>query len=171
MGRKCPEISPEVRKLAVDLHQNGHRLCDISKFSQLSYVTVCNIVKRFLQSGSVENKARSGSWPVIVELFPDDHSPVHRSRVLQEYRATYNLKSIFWPAQSPDLNVIENIWLYIKRKLAYRHHVINSDRFVQRNSENLDGYSTCIHSEPIFICSQKNNESHSTERTLEEILR
>ena len=60
MGRKGPEISPEVRKLAVDLHQNGHRLCEISKLLHLSYMTVSNIVKRFLQSGSVENKARSG---------------------------------------------------------------------------------------------------------------
>ena len=47
MGRKGPEISPEVRKLAVDLHQNGHRLCEISKLLQLSYMTVSNIVKRF----------------------------------------------------------------------------------------------------------------------------
>ena len=28
---------------------------------------------------------------------------------------------------------------------------------------NLDGYSSCIHSEPIFISSQKNNVSNSTE--------
>ena len=38
-----------------------------------------------------------------------------------------NLKSISCPAQLPDLNIIENTWLYIKRKLPYRHHVINSD--------------------------------------------
>ena len=38
-----------------------------------------------------------------------------------------SLKSISWPAQSPGLYIIENICLYIKRKLAYRHHVINSD--------------------------------------------
>ena len=67
MGRKGPEISPEVRKLAVDLNQNGHRLCDISKLLQLPYMTVSNIVKRFLQSGSVENKARSGRPRVVTD--------------------------------------------------------------------------------------------------------
>ena len=44
---------------------------------------------------------------------------------LQEYKATNSLKSISSPAQSHDLNIIENIWLHIK-KLAHRHHVINS---------------------------------------------
>lgn len=67
MGRKGPEISPEVRKLAVDLHRNGHRLCEISKLLQLPYMNVSNIVKRFLRSGSVENKARSGRSKVVTD--------------------------------------------------------------------------------------------------------
>lgn len=65
MGRKGPEISPEVRKLAVDLHQNGHRLCEIGRLLQLPYMTASNIVKRFLNSGSVENKARSGRPKIV----------------------------------------------------------------------------------------------------------
>ena len=32
-----------------------------------------------------------------------------------------------WPAQSPHLNVIEKIWLYIKGKLEVRIHKINSN--------------------------------------------
>ena len=67
MGRKGPEISAEVRNLAVDLHQNGHRLFKISKLLQLSYLTVSNIVKRFLQSGSGENKSISGRPKVVTD--------------------------------------------------------------------------------------------------------
>lgn len=31
-----------------------------------------------------------------------------------------------WPAQSADLNIIENIWSYIKRKLQQRIHRIHT---------------------------------------------
>ena len=75
-------------------------------------------------------------WPVIARHFPEyqylfhnDNTPVHRSRVLQEYKAINDLKYISWPAQSPDFNIIENIWLYVKRKLAYRHCVIHSNEY------------------------------------------
>jgi hypothetical protein len=72
-------------------------------------------------------------WPVIWHfpgngyLFQDDNAPVHRARSTKEYVARTRLKNISWPAKSPDLNVIENIWLYIKAKLEIRIHKINSN--------------------------------------------
>ena len=46
-----------------------------------------------------------------------DNAPCHVSRVVQEYLNENDIFTIEWPAQSPDLNIIENIWLSIKRKL------------------------------------------------------
>jgi hypothetical protein len=73
-------------------------------------------------------------WPVIVRrfqgndyLFQDDNAPVNRVRSTKECVARTRLKNMSWAAQSPDLNVIENIWLYIKRKLEVRMHKINSN--------------------------------------------
>lgn len=74
-------------------------------------------------------------WPVIARhfqnnsyLFQDDNAPVHRATRLAVYKVQNNVKTISWPAQSPDLNIIENIWLYIKRKLSFRVNVINSEQ-------------------------------------------
>ena len=69
MVGKAPEISLEVRKLAVGLHQYGHRLCETSQLLQLPYtcMTVSNIIKRVLQRGSVENKARIGRPKVVTD--------------------------------------------------------------------------------------------------------
>ena len=66
-------------------------------------------------------------WPVIAQHFPndqyifqDDNAPVHRARSTQELIHRNGITTMSWPAQSPDINIIENIWLHIKRKLQGR---------------------------------------------------
>ena len=74
-------------------------------------------------------------WPVIAQHFPqagyifqDDNAPVHGTRSTVAFKTQNHIPSLTWPAQPPDLNIIENFWLFIKRKLQARKNDINSSR-------------------------------------------
>ena len=50
-------------------------------------------------------------------IFQQDNAPVHRAKLITDYLNDEGLEKIRWPAESPDLNIMENIWAYIKRCL------------------------------------------------------
>ena len=60
MGTKSRELSLDIKKLVVDLYENGHKLSEISKLLSVPYMTISNIVRKYTNPGSVENKKRSG---------------------------------------------------------------------------------------------------------------
>ena len=47
-----------------------------------------------------------------------DNDPKHRSKMTQEWLKSNEVKVIDWPAYSPDLNPVENMWYFVKCELA-----------------------------------------------------
>lgn len=65
------------------------------------------------------------NFPPNNYVFQDDIAPLHRARVVEEYKHANNIRSLVWPAQSPEINIIENCWHRIKRTIQYHSGEIN----------------------------------------------
>jgi transposase len=55
----------------------------------------------------------------------DDDTPVHRDKVVKDWREKNDLEKIEWPTQSLDLNSIENVWKLLKDAVQKRRRPRN----------------------------------------------
>jgi transposase len=65
MGRKGKEMSPDLKKVVVDLLKNGEKISDIARVLQQPRSAISDIIRRFRKAGTVENRSRSGRPPAM----------------------------------------------------------------------------------------------------------
>jgi len=53
-------------------------------------------------------------------VFQDDNAPCHRAKIVERYKDQQGINCLPWPANSPDLNPIEDIWAVLKDRIRRR---------------------------------------------------
>jgi hypothetical protein len=49
-----------------------------------------------------------------------DNDPKHTANITKAFMGHHGVDVLCWPAQSPDMNPIENLWDYVDRKIRER---------------------------------------------------
>ncbi|GFV88788.1 transposable element Tc3 transposase [Trichonephila clavipes] len=55
-------------------------------------------------------------------IFMDDNAPSHQAVLIDDFLETENIPRMSWPANSADLNPIENVWDMLGRQIAALLH-------------------------------------------------
>jgi transposase len=75
-------------------------------------------------------------------IFQQDNAPIHSAKITKEWFKTNKIATIDWPANSPDLNPIENIWKQLKDNIQSQKVFpknVNELKVALKNEwENLD---------------------------------
>ena len=107
-----------------------HELFTVENLTYITAETVCELL-RLLAS------AYQG-LPITIIL---DNARYQRCALVQSVAATLGIELLFLPAYSPNLNLIERFWRFVKKQCLYSKYYSDSTAFQQ-------AILSCIHNAP-----------------------
>ncbi len=85
-----------------------------------------NVYQNLLQQHAVPSLQAS---PNQSPIFMQDSAPHHTAKRIKQFLDAENIEIIKWPAQSPDLNLIKNLWKILGDKVMAKKPTIQSPNY------------------------------------------
>ena len=76
--------------------------------------------------------------------FQEDNSPIHTSKVVRKFFDGSNINILKWPARSPDLNIIEDVWKIISDMVYDGPQFQNKPELMNKITETIHCINTTL---------------------------
>jgi len=103
------------------------QITTVTNTTYITSVEVCQLLTR-LAAQAVEGV------PLTIVL---DNARYQRCRLVQTHAANLKIELLFLPPYSPNLNLIERLWKFVKKKCLYSKYYDKFDKFQEAISNSL----------------------------------
>jgi transposase len=108
-----------------------HEIFTVTNQTYITSVQVCELLTQLAALGL--------GVPITVVL---DNARYQRCNLVREHAASLGIELLFLPPYSPNLNLIERLWKFVKKQCLYSKYYEKFDPFKQAISDCLAGAST-----------------------------
>ncbi len=105
-----------------------HELVTVVNDTYINSTSVCQLLMKIA--------AMNITVPVTMVL---DNASYQRCKLVQEYAASLNIELLFLPSYSPNLNLIERFWKFVKNQCLYSKYYPTFDEFKAAIFDCIDG--------------------------------
>jgi transposase len=113
-----------------------HEMVTITNTGYINSYSVCKLLVKITQ--------KCGNLPVSIVL---DNARYQRCKLVQETAKLFDIELLYLPAYSPNLNLIERLWKFVKKKCLYSKYYSDFDSFTEAISQCLAKTSGCYKKE------------------------
>jgi transposase len=102
------------------LHTITHQLITVTNESYINAISVCELLEKIAALGL--------STPITVVM---DNARYQRCRLVLERARQLGIELLFLPPYSPNLNLIERLWRFVRKECLYNTYYEHFDAFKQ----------------------------------------